>query len=806
MTIDEIISNIASDIQTINNAYKENFREIKTRVTFGTQSFPYSASSFIPNGTSFKKIKSIKITQETDSIPLSCAVAASADINFINIEADLWDINNAVRIEVGIHIDEDPLPAGTDQDGYFWVTAGTFFIKEKKSDDNNKTVSVTAFDAVEFLSDIEMPLLVGNNWTIATAFSEVPFESSVGSIALSEDDLRKLKGFTKREALGYIAGKLGKYAKADADGKVCFGDPMWSNEWYNRNGKEYAINFKFERKAYLNSSTMCVGTKKDHIGSGPYCIDNPLIGANSVSEFNAIAEELTGSGGALPEILIDRDEDGVYEETLFRAGEYDIGEFESKGNMLWVIGQSITFDDAYGNTRRIWVCKNEIDLSSGGLTMTISSQAPPTELTIDEGEYATQQDVNDGVASANGYTDEKIGEYETPNITDTTSESTGRQYEKTYSIVTHSTNYENNINYGEHLCLFVRLAIDEYSDNSDVLHIKLDAPGGLYCYSSTNIDPANNNVFDIYYVFENRVGNTGIGDIHLTIYTDNHGGNSGSFSDINFELINECVYVTDKATGLYKPIHGKFTAAAGLSSNFASSVRIIDNITGALPGHKYGTDHVYASSPGNTDLQTYEGQEFNGIRITLRNATDEMTLNAEDLAKMLEVIKYQRKVIDIPIYNKTNGLLVGGTINSSYVTSDGIGPINQTEYSNVACISGLNLLGVKQLRVVFQRNDGVGTTYNSMGEFTIPLEYPLPNIKHNTIGSDTVYGEWYFSGNMTITARDTNRVTCAMASVWYPTGGSLANCNFTFNKAWTFWDVTVTNVTNLYITNIYACY
>ena len=112
-------------------------------------------------------------------------------------------------------------------------------------------------------------------------------------------------------------------------------------------------------------------------------------------------------------------------------------------------------------------------------------------------------------------------------------------------------------------------------------------------------------------------------------------------------------------------------------------------------------------------------------------------------------------------------------------------------------------MGVKQLRVIYRRVDGTsGTTYSSAGEFTIPLEYSaLPN----KYGSND-YGYWHVGGVTSPTIRDSNRLTCVLASVWYPTGGSLENCNFTFNGAWTLYGTAATNVTNLCITAIYACY
>lgn len=186
------------------------------------------------------------------------------------------------------------------------------------------------------------------------------------------------------------------------------------------------------------------------------------------------------------------------------------------------------------------------------------------------------------------------------------------------------------------------------------------------------------------------------------------------------------------------------------------------------------------------------------------DATKDFDLTFEELRAVDELVKYPRKIIDILVYSKTDGLQVPGSLSTLYLDADGLIKVGGSEFSNTANISGLDLRNVKQLRVVYMRNDGVGVgNYNAMGEFTIPLEYPLPNADRST-----TYGEWYVGGAISPTIRDTNRLTGVMASVWYPTGGSLANCNFTFNDAWTLYvyGTAQTSVGNLRITNIYACY
>lgn len=157
----------------------------------------------------------------------------------------------------------------------------------------------------------------------------------------------------------------------------------------------------------------------------------------------------------------------------------------------------------------------------------------------------------------------------------------------------------------------------------------------------------------------------------------------------------------------------------------------------------------------------------------------------------------------IKIFDKDDGLLVAGTLNTTYYTAGtGISKTNQINYAGTPCISGLNLTGIKYLKVICVRNDGYGTgNYTGIATFEIPLEYGVPNTASGAPG-----GTWHIGTAQAPVVRDSNRYMNVFGSVAYPADGSLANCNFEFNGAWTMYGTAATGVSNCYVVGIYAYY
>lgn len=841
----DIFNVISEDINAIIDAYSQNIRRIKTRATFGA----FSGENFVQVGPAEQQFKNLVITQETDPVPINCAASQTVDMTIINPAYGVshWS-SNAVRIEVGIKCDA----SSADEDGYVWVALGTFLIKERRTDDNGMTYTIKGSDQISLLDDKKITGTYLSAQTVGSLFPEIYFKNPNAYPAteyVDAVDIEKLKRYTKREALGYIAGHYGCFARTDCNGLVEFTAPFFTS---NASGNKF--NFKAEEES-VTVYNITAGTKQTntmypdiiHLGSTQYCVSTPLSDISYIAEntYNTITS-------AMPEVSYTDQTTGTL-HVLKSEGEYDVGELETNGTVFWVLGSVISFTDAYGNYKRVWIARNEINLS-GGMSMNITSKAMETDFTIDESDLdatiedvqsalqeskdytdtsssnavtqannytdshaATPSDVSSAVSTgvtsavsqANTYTDQKIAElnaeqYKSPNILDkyTSSQAYRERTTSTDAITTPNSTwaYQGGTKYkytyrpgqginGKRVCFSLSITVNAAAN--DAIYFLFETKEPKYAYASVNVPSTQSSepkTINVYYVYDHTWPATGtyLNDITMYIYTRDHGGDNGtSIEDLTVTMSNEYMFYTDQAEGIYTT-----ERLARGESNFAQL---------------YTPSRYPGEMPAVTKGLKYDTAVFNGEMLVLRDNDTEAAMNAEALKQMLEVIKYQRKVIDIPIYNRTDGLLVPGTPNTAFVSPFGIGHINQMSYSNAFCISGLNLMGVKQLRIIYRRDDsssgGLNADNSAFGEFTIPLEYPMT--MHN--GND-VLGEWFATGSQTNSHRNDNRSINVMASVWYPTGGSLASCNFTFNRAWSLYGTGVTSVSNCYIVAIYACY
>lgn len=147
-------------------------------------------------------------------------------------------------------------------------------------------------------------------------------------------------------------------------------------------------------------------------------------------------------------------------------------------------------------------------------------------------------------------------------------------------------------------------------------------------------------------------------------------------------------------------------------------------------------------------------------------------------------------VNEVLIYDKTQKLLVSGTINSGTDSSDGL--LNQGQGEGTSRdisswnIEGMDLSAFRRLRIVYRRaNDTLGST----GEFYLPIEgdaIPTRNV--------------YQSGATAPAHCNRNRlntIACAVDS---------AKTKFCVTQTFSLYGTAATTISDLYVERIYGCY
>lgn len=160
---------------------------------------------------------------------------------------------------------------------------------------------------------------------------------------------------------------------------------------------------------------------------------------------------------------------------------------------------------------------------------------------------------------------------------------------------------------------------------------------------------------------------------------------------------------------------------------------------------------------------------------------------------------FKRK--DKLIYDKTDKLLIEGTLDSTKDSANGLISCENSGYASVYNITGVDLSMFKEIRFVCARNE---TNTGSTMEFTVPLDYPIDNRKTG-IGAQN-YGTQYVSGGAVPSFGDRNRLNCVQASICVPVDGTLANSNIAINQIYSLYGTAATTISSLYVVRIYGVY
>lgn len=398
------------EINALNEAYRSRTREIQTRVTFApsfeTMSFGASAPNFNYNYLNFmgdreylvNGIRKCAIKKECDTIPVGCSASSSIEITLYGEEhaahQNLFKVGCIMAPEIGI-MDEN--------EEFMWVPMGVYRITECKKKVPNIFI-ISGYDMMYFLTKkprFVKPSTDTNAYylfeTMSVNYSYNNLIANCDSTTLDQlynipitpgdaDVLNTCK--TEREAVGYIAGKVGKYAHfvsyLENDGTSVstalrlsgLNDmPLTTVNMNYNSDPEYRIDFTGDTDR-ITIGDISVGTNEFFAHSSftiasnaTYCFDNPLITSMMLAQpiVANIEQQIANS--------IPKDNKG------YTWGEYETGELKTSGNPLWDIGRILYFYDNYGTLHRVLICGVEFDMGAH-LNMTITSNEPQTEFTI----------------------------------------------------------------------------------------------------------------------------------------------------------------------------------------------------------------------------------------------------------------------------------------------------------------------------------------------------------------------------------------------------------------------------------------
>ncbi len=175
--------------------------------------------------------------------------------------------------------------------GTEWVSLGTFYVSTVSTNDDYKTVSITATDRMALLTDSYTPgvsLPATQQQVIEDIASQ--YSLALGNIEYAEVTITQLYEGTVRDYLGWLAGLSGANARFDRNGKLSF---TWYNQIVARFGDaNFDEKINSEDISYINANLLgSASTKEAEAILGSMIVGSAYIGAQIVdSEKGPVAD------------------------------------------------------------------------------------------------------------------------------------------------------------------------------------------------------------------------------------------------------------------------------------------------------------------------------------------------------------------------------------------------------------------------------------------------------------------------------------------------------------------------------------
>ena len=256
-------------------------RAFSLRLTFG--------SSTELTGTTIQDISLDEVVISGDSLTMGCACSNKITINLINPPTDIDYDGATFTAEVGLLLKERPIT-------YEYVPLGKFYATDPETNNDYKTLKLTAYDGFCKMSDKFIPNVLSIT-TLQEVYDDLRGQLSTNcGIILKERTLPEynisdfpLLDITYTQAIAYVAGCLGGFARFDRLGEL-------EIVWFEDNGQEISRQMQYMNgfKRTLNKSVMVTslstGTQENSIvkGNGASGLqinfENPYITSNMADD------------------------------------------------------------------------------------------------------------------------------------------------------------------------------------------------------------------------------------------------------------------------------------------------------------------------------------------------------------------------------------------------------------------------------------------------------------------------------------------------------------------------------------------
>ena len=314
-------------------------REFSVALTFN--------SSTELTGTTIQSISVDEVVNSTDTLTLGCACSNKITVNLINPPTDIDYENSFFTATVGLKLSEMPIT-------YEYVPLGKFFVTSAETTNDFKNLTITAYDGFCKMTDT-YNATVSADTTLQAVYDDLKAQLSEGyGITLKDRALPEypltspcIENITFQQAIGYVAGCLGGFARFDRNGELEIATYTDSGIIVHRS-MQYMNGFKRLTDKPLYVTSVSTGTK-----------DNPIIrgeGANGT--------EISFENPYITDAMAD----DVYADFLDLT--YTPCQVKWRGNPAVQAGDILSATDKDGEDHFVLVMSQNIKIG-GGLNSTI---------------------------------------------------------------------------------------------------------------------------------------------------------------------------------------------------------------------------------------------------------------------------------------------------------------------------------------------------------------------------------------------------------------------------------------------------
>jgi hypothetical protein len=225
-------------------------------------------SSYELTGATIQSVSLDEIVNSSDALTFGCACSNKVTINLINPPTNINYDNTYIEPYVGIKVSDIPL-------AYESVPLGKFYATEVETTNDYKNLKITAYDGfckmtgkyikgAEIVGTVKIQAIYDDiKEQLASKCGVVLKDMTCPDLDITWQDI----DMTYTQAMGYLAGCLGGFARFDRDGLL---EIVWytnTNVEINRN-LQYMNGFQKTTDKPLTVTSIVTGTQENAISRG----------------------------------------------------------------------------------------------------------------------------------------------------------------------------------------------------------------------------------------------------------------------------------------------------------------------------------------------------------------------------------------------------------------------------------------------------------------------------------------------------------------------------------------------------------